>query len=74
MQARQQLENWAKESIDRWRSLVSERLPNEKSSRFAPGIWFVAYLIRGEPNREELLEILKTIKLETEPSAWSVPT
>jgi hypothetical protein len=77
MQARQQLEGWANDSIDRWNSLVSERLPNEKPSRFAPGIWFVAYSIRGEfqqPNREELLEILKRIKLETGWDAWWVST
>jgi hypothetical protein len=76
-QGLQRLEEWTKQSTSRWQSLVSERLPHEKPSRYAAGIWFVAYSIRGtfhQPNRNELLEILRKIKLGTGWNPWWVPT
>ena len=77
LQGSRQLNAWTKESLNQWRSLVSERLPHEKPSRYSAGIWFVAYLVSGDfrhPSRDELLGILRKIRLGTGWDPWWVPT
>jgi hypothetical protein len=72
------LGEWIEGSLSRWKKIVSDRLPDEKPSRYASGTWFVAYSLSGNfrsVTLGELLEILRKIKgHETGWPAWWVPS
>lgn len=63
--AKDSFDMWIEESLERWQSLVSERLKGEEPSRFHHGIWWVAYRILdefSEPSLKELMECLREVK------------
>ena len=72
------LKQWTDDSLERWKTLISERLENEKPSRFDNGTWWVAYRIIDDfpkPTLSEFLEILRTVKgRESGWPPWWVPT
>jgi hypothetical protein len=70
--------DWIKKSTSRWQSLVDEKLADEKPSRYAYGVWIVAYSIIGDikpVTASELLGILRRVEgRETGWPPWWVPT
>jgi transcriptional regulator with XRE-family HTH domain len=75
---RQKLDKWISESKSRWQSLMSEKLPSEKPSRYSYGVWIAAYSISGDresPDSGDLLKVLKKIEgTETGWPPWWIPT
>ncbi|MFQ5902412.1 MAG: helix-turn-helix domain-containing protein [Candidatus Binatia bacterium] len=60
-EAGRNLAGWIQGSRARWESLVAERLPREKPSRYSKGVCTVAYSIIGDfqpPSLREFLDIL----------------
>ena len=72
-----ELDEWITESRTRWGSLLEERLPQEKPSRFAHGTWQVGYLLSRVPrvpSGKELLDVLDRVSgRETGWPPWSIP-
>ena len=76
--ARKTLGFWIDESEARLESLIAEKLPNEKPSRYSLGTWSVGYLILGDFKILLLKEILALMEKvqghETGWPPWWVPT
>jgi transcriptional regulator with XRE-family HTH domain len=72
------LDGWVDESVSRFESLIAEKLPGERPSRFSNGIWFIGYSITGDlrpPSLTDFLQILREAKgHETGWPPWWVPT
>jgi hypothetical protein len=75
---RRELDEWIKRSMERFDSLVAEKLQNEKPSRYSKGFWYVAYSIKGVSSSmglSEFLEVLKQVRgHETGWPPWWVPS
>jgi hypothetical protein len=71
-------EEWINTSLARWKELVKEKLPNERPSRYANGVWHVAYSIDAEfasPTGLTFVEILRRVAgHETGWPPWWYPT
>jgi hypothetical protein len=72
------LTDWMDGSRERFDSLIQEKLPTEKPSRFSHGVWLFGYLIDGDVapvSLSDLLQILREVKgHETGWPPWWVPT
>lgn len=77
-QEKKKLENWFKDSGERWKALVSNKLSQGKPSHYSLGIWTVAYSIEEKfksPSLNNFLEILRKVKgHETGWPPWLIPT
>ncbi len=64
-QQKANLENWIQKAKEQWEALLKKRLPHESPSRYANGIWNVAYSLTGDfqiPSLKEFKEILRKAK------------
>jgi len=71
-------EEWIDQSMNRFNSLVAEKLQDEKPSRYSKGIWYVAYAIREISSlidRRRLLDVLREVRgHETGWPPWWIPS
>jgi hypothetical protein len=69
---------WDDASRNRFQDLVKDELPDEQPSRYAAGVWSVAYALDGtfpRPDLQELLGVLDRVRgHETGWPPWWVPT
>jgi hypothetical protein len=75
---KKRLDSWIDTSKERWKSLVEEKLGDEKPSRYSKGIWYVAYSFVDEIQPLDLADLMDAIKkVEGHESGWPpwwVPT
>jgi hypothetical protein len=73
-----ELHGWIGGSMDRFNSLVAEKLQDENPSRYSKGIWYVAYSVRGfssSMSLSEFLDVLRKVRgHETGWPPWWVPS
>ncbi len=72
-----ELKNWTKDSEDRFKKLIIEKLPDEKPSRYSYGTWAASYKLHDieEKSLTEFNEVLKTVVgHETGWPVWWYPT
>jgi hypothetical protein len=76
-QQSKKFEKWVQDSRNRFETLVTEKLPNEKPSRYAYGTWTATYSIEAEIKPQSLgtfLSILRSVQgHETGWPVWWVP-
>jgi len=76
-EARSRLNDWIEEANARFQSLLAEKLPDEKPSRYSKGVWTVTYSIIGDFDPPKLRDFLDTLKRvqghETGWPPWWVP-
>jgi hypothetical protein len=66
-----ELDEWVTQSTDRFNSLVTEKLQDEKPSRYSKGIWYVAYTIKGVTSSMSLSEFLEVLnKVQGHETGW----
>jgi len=71
-------QDWIDRSLERFDSLVAEKLRDEKPSRYSKGVWYVAYTIRDihpSIDRTKLLDVLREVRgHETGWPPWWIPS